>query len=314
VAEKPLDLLKDITDSLVESYRKNSVFDFLAYLFKLRSLMDDIIRRVLPGESYETVRTPSYLHVVAKMESMDDRTRQLYDLIYSVVNYIEILLSILSPARSPTFTPSVGISAQSFIKRLQDLSFHLKSDKTLSEIVERPLPIIEKLTKWQEEQLLSIFMEKIAWTGEWFREVPVGLSGIKKELDDKVKKEKIIDFSQVRALIKQLKRLDLVFMESTSPINHGELIDPTFYLTMPMFDNKQVILIEAETSANAIPNGVRQLYEYKRLFQEDWPKAKIKKLVLVSPEWTKETIKICEDNKIEGWEISYDGISKVTKE
>jgi hypothetical protein len=314
MGEKPLDALSAITDSLVEAYRKNSVFDFVAYLFKLRSLMDEIIRRVFPGESYETLRISSMIGVTIKMRSMSERIGRLYTCTYEIVHAIERLTDILSPAKSPTFEKGSGAYVHSLLRGLQNLSSYLKDERPLIEIMERPSTIVGRPEIKPEELLLTIFMEKVGWAGEWFREVPVGLSGIRKELEDLAKKERIIDFSKVVGLIRQLKRLDLVFVESVLPINHGELIDPTFYLTTPMFDNKQVILIEAETSANTISNGVKQLIEYKTLFQSDWPKAKIKKLVLISPEWTKETIKQCDDNKIEGWEISYEGISKVTKD
>jgi hypothetical protein len=255
MGEKPLDALNAITDFLVEAYRKNSVFDFVAYLFKLRSLMDDIVKRVFPEESYESIRRISTITAEIKKQSMDERTRQLYGLFFTVINDIQRLINTLSPAESPTFKRIDDVFVRHFIEHLQDLSFHLKKERALSEIFEKPLAIVEKPEKWQEEPLLSFFMEKVGWTGEWFREVPVGLSGIRKELENLAKKEKIIDFSKVAGLIRQLKRLDLVFVESALPINHSELIDPTFYLTTPMFDNKQVILIEAETSANPYPTG-----------------------------------------------------------
>jgi len=303
-----LDGFKENLDLLIESYRRENVPDILACILKLRSILGDIVPAVLSGESYESLRGTFTISAYNKMQYMDEREARLYRSLYETISSLERLTYILHGEK---LSVHEKIQIVSFVKGLQDLYTLLKSEEFKQKLVLKPLRTVMS-EEAGEDEIIELFIEKVPWKGEWFREVPVGLHVVRSEKAEDGKREKYLDSLKVSGNMKSLKRVDLVFMESNIPIYHREIFDITLFLTTPVFDNKKVFLIEAKTSAEKISQGIKQIFEYKELFIKDWKNVSVEKIVIICPEWTKKDIEECDRKGIEGWEVSVEGVSKVT--
>lgn len=267
----------------------------------------DIVPAVLPGESYENMRKMTFTpHAYIQMQHMDEEEARLYERIYSTIKNLEMLTNVLHTEKISTY------QITTFIKGLQDLYELLESEKLKQELELKQFKAVipEEIG---ENEIIELFIEKAPWKGEWFREVPVGLHTIRSDIAETGKREKYLDFMKVNRDITRAKRIDLVFMESNMPIYHREIFDTTLFLTTPVFDNKRVYLIEAESSAERIFHGIKQILEYKELFIKDWKNVNVEKIMIICPEWTKKDIEECNKKGIEGWEVTIEGVSKVTR-
>lgn len=191
-----------------------------------------------------------------------------------------------------------------------DKFLHRKKIK-LPKIRPEEFPVYK--TEISEEEIKRCFIERGPLSGEWFFEVPVNLKTIKEKAEEERIKSKVgwLSREQIeKALIIYAKHIDLVCMESEKKGIHEQILEE-HYLAFPIFDAKNVHLIEAKASANKIPNAVNQILEYKRLFKEDWPTSTIKSIGIVCSEWTKTSLELCKKNQILTWEVTCNEVIEV---
>ncbi|MBS7621476.1 hypothetical protein KEJ32_05125, partial [Candidatus Bathyarchaeota archaeon] len=70
MSKKYVDTLNEFIESLIGSFQKNNVSEFLAYLLKLRGVIGDIIQKLFPEETYESIRRTFTIPAYVKAQNM----------------------------------------------------------------------------------------------------------------------------------------------------------------------------------------------------------------------------------------------------
>ncbi|MEM3539103.1 MAG: hypothetical protein QW193_05535 [Nitrososphaerales archaeon] len=288
--------LEEVAESLAEAYGNEDIGKLKVNIFRLRKLLIDIIPKILPNETYETI---------SKLNSLSASVRGgIFLILYEMASKIETLIYA-------DFNKNLLNWVRFIIKNLQDFLSALKKEQKVE-----PIAISEALPKITHESVKKLFIESGQLKGEWFEEVPVGLNDVRESAKLAImKEESTLSWESIRNMyLSMVKHIDLVCVESDKLIYHGRIHDETLYLDYPIFDNKHVILIEAKTLAKEILQGVNQLLEYKNLFLKDWKNVEVKKIVIICPDWTSEAIQYCKEKGISAWEVTPEGVVSLTKD
>lgn len=143
-------------------------------------------------------------------------------------------------------------------------------------------------------------------------EVPVNLLEIEKTAKEIRKRRDSwsISLEKLENSLAGLARyVDLVCIEATETKIIAERQKVTDYLAArrlnePVFNGQTVFLIEAKASEEALPKAINQILEYKRLFQQDWPKCTIKGVGIICASWNPKAIAECKKRNIRAWEVT----------
>ncbi|MHA1632613.1 MAG: hypothetical protein ACTSXC_07410 [Candidatus Freyarchaeota archaeon] len=143
-------------------------------------------------------------------------------------------------------------------------------------------------------------------------EVPVNLLEIEKTAKEIRKRRDSwsISLEKLENSLAGLARyVDLVCIEATETKIIAERQKVTDYLAArrlnePVFNGQTVFLIEAKASEEGLPKAINQILEYKRLFQQDWPKCTIKGVGIICASWNPKAIAECKKRNIRAWEVT----------
>lgn len=163
-----------------------------------------------------------------------------------------------------------------------------------------------------EQRVKDCFIERGPLKGIWLYEVPVNLLEIEKTAREFRKRGSSWGISLEKlenSLAGLAKYVDLVCIEAPETKIITERQKVTDYLAArrlnePVFNGRTVFLIEAKASDEGLPKAINQILEYKRLFQQDWPKCTIKGVGIICASWNPKAIAECKKHKIQAWEVT----------
>lgn len=115
--------------------------------------------------------------------------------------------------------------------------------------------------------------------GQWHRDVPSGLGLIERQVSD-WKRSPFDKRRYIRGKVNNSKEIDAVCV-TTQPTHRDEPERNVEYFDEDIFDDEQVILVEAKTTANGVYSGIGQLKSYSTHFREYWDPINVEELLIL---------------------------------